>query len=40
MLLSLNLVEYSLLNYMCEIYSKTCLEKNKYILLIVFFTYW
>jgi len=34
MLFSLNLVKYSLLNYMCEIYSKnisakTCLEKIK-----------
>jgi len=43
MSLSLNFIKYSLLNYICEIYSKnisakTCLEKIKYILLIVFYS--
>jgi len=42
-LLLLNLVTNSLLNLICEIYSKiisakTCFEKIKSILLIVFFT--
>jgi len=37
MLLSLNLVQYSLLNYMCDIYSKN-ISAKKYILLIVFYS--